>query len=168
MLKSATYFSFRPAVVDALPPPPASFWPFSRRIVHFSLLRRVFGPFPRRMGPISLFRRVLAAFSRRFAEGVRCVCGRCVFMRHTFRTGSGLRLSLMQIHCGRCHANIHTFRIAPHYSHKWRGKTKERYPNRGVSGARCLFQMLTEGKEGGGNHLEVLDSERNSHDGDAE
>ena len=31
-----------------------------------------------------------------------------------------------------------------------------------------LPQMLAEGKGGGGNHLEVLDSERNPDDGDAE
>ena len=31
-----------------------------------------------------------------------------------------------------------------------------------------LPQMLAEGDKGGGDHLEVLDSERNSDDGDAE
>ena len=68
--------------------------PFSRRIAHFSSFRRVFGAFSRRTGRFSSFRRVLPPFSRRFAEGVRCICGRCDFRAHTFRAGYGLGISV--------------------------------------------------------------------------
>ena len=44
------------------------------------------------------------------AEGVRVVCGRCVFKGDTFRTRNALQVAVGQYDCGRCAAQKHTFR----------------------------------------------------------
>ena len=44
------------------------------------------------------------------AEGVRVVCGRCVFKGDTFRTQNALQVVVGQYDCGRCAAQKHTFR----------------------------------------------------------
>ena len=44
------------------------------------------------------------------AEGVRGICGRCVFKGDTFRTRNALQIPVGQYDCGRWAAQKHTFR----------------------------------------------------------
>ena len=44
------------------------------------------------------------------ADGVRGICGRCVFRGGTFRTQNALQIPVGQYDCGRCAAQKHTFR----------------------------------------------------------
>ena len=44
------------------------------------------------------------------ADGVRGICGRCVFRGGTFRTQNALQIPVGQYDCGRCAAQKETFR----------------------------------------------------------
>jgi len=67
-------------------------------------------PCTKRAGPSAAEMGYRYLYARMTAEGVRVVCGRCVFKGDTFRTRNALQVAVGQYDCGRCAAQKHTFR----------------------------------------------------------